>query len=112
MARSGGNAFVVSLQAADVGELDHVPELGRLHGAMVRRVHLQGLVNPPPMVEVDVASQNPAQVKLVQDDDIVKALAAQRPDDPLRVGVLPGTSWCCGTSSMSRLRTRRRKVAP
>ena len=36
----------MSLETADIGELDHLAEFGRLHGTMFRRVHLQGLVNP------------------------------------------------------------------
>ncbi len=52
---SGGSPLVVSLKSADIGELDDLAKLGRLDGTMFRRVHLQGLVNPPAMLEVDVA---------------------------------------------------------
>ena len=41
-----------------------------------RGVHIQGLMDSPLMVEVDVASENPAQVPLVEDEHIIQALAA------------------------------------
>lgn len=65
--RSGRAPLVVSLESAGIRKLDHLPEIGWLHRAMVGRVHVQGLMNPPPVVEVDVASHNPAQVVLVAD---------------------------------------------
>ena len=79
----------MSLESADIRELDNLPETGRLHGAMVGRVHLQGLMNPPLVIEIGIASQNSAQVPLVQDNDIVETLAAQGPNHPFRVGPVP-----------------------
>ena len=39
--RSSGAPPVVPLKAAELGELDDLPELGWLHWAMFGRVHLQ-----------------------------------------------------------------------
>ena len=63
--QSGGAPLVVSLEAANIWKLDDFPARGRLHGAMVWRVHLQGLMDTPPMVEIDVGPENSAQVLLV-----------------------------------------------
>jgi len=39
--RSGGASLVVSLETADIRELDHLAELERLGGTMLRGVNLQ-----------------------------------------------------------------------
>ena len=41
---------------------------------------------------MDVRAQDPAQMPLVHHDHMVKTLAANRADDPLDVGILPGRS--------------------
>jgi len=76
----------------DIGEFHDLPALRQLDGTMLGRVRRQGPVNAPPMIEVDVALKGPAQVLLVQDDDIVQALSAQCTDHPLRVRILPRAS--------------------
>jgi len=82
--QSGGAPLVMSLQAADIRKLDDLPARWRLHGTMVRRIHLKRLMNAPSMVEIDVGPENAAQVPLVKDNDVVKALAAKGADYPLR----------------------------
>ncbi len=84
----------MSLEAADVRKLDDLPARGRLHGAMLWRVHLQGLMDAPPMVEIDVGTENAAQVALVKDNDVVQALSTEGPDHPFGVGILPRTPRC------------------
>jgi len=41
MGRSGGTPLVMTLKAADIRELDDLPELGRLHRAMLGGVRFQ-----------------------------------------------------------------------
>ncbi len=43
-----------------------------------------------PVVVTDVFMENAPQVALVEDDDVVQALTAQRSDHPLREGVRVG----------------------
>jgi len=92
--QSGGTPLVVSLEAANIWKLDDFPALGRLHGSMVWRVHLQGLMDSPPMVEINVGTENAAQVPLVKDNDGVQALSTKGPDNPFDVGILPRTPRC------------------
>jgi hypothetical protein len=91
---SGGAPLVVPLEAANIWKLDDFPARGRLHGAMIWRVHLQGLMDSPPMVKIDVRTDNAAQVPLVKDNDVVQALSTERPDNPFGVGILPRTPRC------------------
>ncbi len=99
--QSGGAPLVVPLEAADVRKLDDFLARGRLHGAMVWRVHLQGLMDFPPMVEIDVGTENAAQVPLVNDNDVVQALSTQGPDNPFDVGILPRTPRCGDQRNLS-----------
>ena len=77
----GCTPLVVSLEAADIWKLDDRPARGRLHGAMIWRVHLKRLMNAPLMVEIDVGTENTAQVLLVNDNDVVQTLSTERPND-------------------------------
>jgi hypothetical protein len=79
----------MTLKATDIRKLDDFPEFARPHRAMLGGVHLQRLMNSPPVIEVDVAQQTSAQVALMQDDDVVQTLAAQGADQSLGVRILP-----------------------
>ena len=81
----GRLTLVMMLNSTDVGELDDFTDLGRLHGARIGTVHLQRAVNSPPMVVVEVACKDSLEVALVQDNDMVKALAADGADEPLDI---------------------------
>jgi hypothetical protein len=42
------------------------------------------------MMILKIARQDAAQVTLVADDNVIQAFAADRTDEPLDVGILPG----------------------
>ena len=54
-----------------------------------RTIHVQRPVCAPAMIIVEISSQEPPQMSLVQDDHVVQAFAADAPDEPFNVGVLP-----------------------
>src|ERR1700737_4164528 len=43
-----------------------------------------------------IVFQNPAQMFLAQDNDVVQTLAPDRPDQPFGKAILPRRSWCDG----------------
>src|SRR5712671_3147680 len=46
------------------------------------------------VVVTRIGSQGPAQMRLTKNDDMVQALAADRPDQPLGKAILPRRGWC------------------
>jgi hypothetical protein len=52
-------------------------------------IHVQRPVRAPVMIILEVTSQEPSQMPLVQDDHVIQALATDAPDEPLDVGVSP-----------------------
>ena len=52
----------------------------------IRRLHSQAPVRPA-MVVADVAMEHPLGVALIADDDVIEAVAAERPDHAFREGV-------------------------
>src|SRR6202041_4200820 len=46
------------------------------------------------IVIVGVGFQDPAQMHLAQDDDVVHTLTPDRSDQPFGKAVLPGRGWC------------------
>src|SRR5262245_35597592 len=81
------------MQAADLGDGHNGTQLRRLNAPRQRCVPLQGEVRPRLVVVADVLLENPLEMVLADDDQVVQALAADRSDDSLGVGVLPGRLW-------------------
>src|SRR5437899_8138301 len=78
------------MQTADLGYSNDGPERRRLNAPRHRCVPLQGEVWPRLVVVADVLLENPLEMVLAEDDQVVQALPAYRPYDSLGVGVLPG----------------------
>src|SRR5215813_1091766 len=57
-----------------------------------RTIHVQRPVCAPIMIIVEVFGQEPAQMSLVQDDHVVQAVAANAPDQPFDIRILPRTA--------------------
>ncbi len=80
----------MAIEAAGFRDLHDMPVLGPLHSPRNGAVHGERAVTAPTMVMLEVAEE-PPQVPLIEDDDVVQALVANAPDHPLDEGVLPGT---------------------
>ena len=89
---SGGDALVMVVQAADLGNFGHATLSRRLDLTWFGAVQLEGLMGPPAVVVVEVIGQQPFQMPLVDHDHVVEAFAADRPDQSLDVRALPGAS--------------------
>lgn len=60
------------------------------HGPMARRILGQRQMRPGFIVIAGVGSEDPAQMGLAEDDDMIEAFAADRADQSLHMPVLPG----------------------
>jgi len=69
---------------------------GRLNRTGGRRIFIQCPVRPDLVVIAGVSLQDPAQMRLAQDDDMVDALAPDRSDQSFGKTVLPRRRWCDG----------------
>src|SRR5215813_10256329 len=56
-----------------------------------RTIHVQRPMRTPVMIVMEVFGQEPPQMALVQDDHMVQAVAANTPNKPLDVRILPRT---------------------
>jgi hypothetical protein len=54
-----------------------------------RTIHIQAPVRAPAMIILEVRRQEPPHMSLVQDDHVIQAFAADTPDEPLNVRILP-----------------------
>ena len=91
-ARSGGLPFVAMVQTADFGS-DH-DAAGWLDGAFHRSILAEREVRARPLVVRDVGLKDSTKMPLIEDDDVVQTLAADRADDAFNVGILPGRARC------------------
>ena len=87
--RSGGEAFVALMKPADLRNRDHLAAVRRLDGASIRAVFVERQMGPRAVIVIDVREQDAAQMALVDHEYMIQALAANRADDSLDVGILP-----------------------
>jgi len=77
------------MEASETGKGDDVAVLGRLFGAVLRRVLPQGEVHSVLVIPVAELLKQALGVPLVQHDQVVETFTAQRADHPLRKRVHP-----------------------
>ena len=65
--RSGGEAFVAMVKAADLRNRDHLAVVWRLDGASTRAVFVERQMRPRAVIVIGVRGQDPAQMTLVKD---------------------------------------------
>ena len=82
------------MESADLWELDHLSQLRRLHGSRLGAVHVQGQVSTRPVVVAELGGQNPAEMSVVQDNDLVEVFAADAADKAFYEGRLSGAPGC------------------
>jgi hypothetical protein len=89
----GGAALVTMMQAADFGHRDDSATVGGLDRARIGGVLPKRQVRARPLIVGEVRVEQASEVPFAQNDHVVEALAANRPDDALDVRILPGGSW-------------------
>ena len=100
------------MQAADLRDRDDLPDPARHDRAWVGAILVERKMRACSMVVVDVARQDAAQMARIEDDEVIQTLAANRADQALDVGVLPGEQGAVTTSLMPIASTRLRKSVP
>ena len=82
------------MESADLGEGYHIAHLGRLDWTRIRAIVVQRPVGSQCVVVGRVASKNPQEVPLIEDDDVVEALSANRSVQSLTIRILPRRTGC------------------
>ena len=88
--RSGGAPLAVPIETASFLDLYDIAFLGSLDRARLGAVHGERAVAAPAVVVLEVVGEEPAQVTLTEDDDVVEALAANTADHAFGERILPG----------------------
>jgi hypothetical protein len=89
-AKSGGAAFVMVMQTADVWDLDNRATRWRLDRPRDGRILVQGEIRAPRVIVSEVALEVAVQRALVPHDDVIEALAPKRADHAFNERILPG----------------------
>jgi hypothetical protein len=77
------------VQAADFGKLHDPPCREDLNRPEIGRVLVEREVCERLMVVGEVAGQDAVEVSLAEGEHVIQALVPDRPDEPLREGILP-----------------------
>ncbi len=94
------------VESADEGQGDDTAEIGWLDGARLGGILLEREMRPRAVVVAEVALQMTTEMSLVQDNHVVKELAADRSDHALGEGVCQGERGAVRTSAMRMPFTR------
>jgi hypothetical protein len=90
---SRGLPLIMVMQPTHLWDFPDRANLRPLDRPWYRTIHVQCPVRSPGMVVREVAGQGLPEMALVQDDHVVQAVAADTPDQPLDVRILPWTLW-------------------
>ena len=74
------------MQTADLGYSNDGPERRRLNAPWDRSVPIQGEVGPRLVVVADILLENPPEMVLAENDEVVKAISADGSDRSLALG--------------------------
>ena len=88
--RSRGASFVAMVQTAHLWEGDNGACRRWLYGARLRTILAEREMRSALVMILKITRQDIAQVTFVKDDDVIQAFAADRADQALHIGVLPG----------------------
>jgi hypothetical protein len=78
------------MQTADLREGNNIACRGKLYATRPRAVLFEREMRSGVMMISKIARQYAAQVTLVEDDNLIQAFTADRTNETLGVGVLPG----------------------
>ena len=78
------------MQTADFGEGNNIADGGKLHATRPWAVLVERKMCSGVMMILKIARQDAAQVTLVEDDNVIQTFTADRTDETLGVGILPG----------------------
>src|SRR5262245_42256983 len=81
-------SLVMMMQPADLRDCDDLALRRRFDLSWSRRVPLQGLMWPGVVIVIEVLSQNPTQVILIDNNQVVETLSANRSDYAFGVWIL------------------------
>jgi len=90
LAISRGSTLVAMMQTADLREGNNIACGGKLHATRPGAVLVEREMRSGVMMILKIARQDAAQVTLVEDDNVIQTFTADRTDETLGVGVLPG----------------------
>jgi len=77
------------MESSDLGERDDLSEISVVDRPPFWRVLLECEMCPGAIVVARVRGEDPAEMPLVENDDVVQALSAQGANESLRIAVLP-----------------------
>jgi hypothetical protein len=78
------------MQATDFGNLHDPARPGELDGPDVRCILVEREMRASPVIVVEIAGQDAAQVPLTEDEHMIQTLAPDRTDKALGKRILPG----------------------
>ena len=90
----GGNAFVAMMEPANLRDLHDPTHRRKLNRSAYGCVLAQRQVSPRSLIVIEVGLQDAPQTGFIEDDHMIQALAPNRANQALDIGILPGRLWC------------------
>jgi hypothetical protein len=87
---SRGSTLIAMMQAPDLWEGNDIACGGKLYATRPWAVLVEREMRSGVLMILKIARQDAAQVALAEDDNVIQAFTANRTDETLDVGILPG----------------------
>ncbi len=81
------------MKAADLRNRDNSAAVGRFDFSLYRSVAFKGKVCSRLMIIDEVCPENSSEMSLVDNDEMIQSLSADRAYEPLTISILPGRPW-------------------
>ena len=79
------------VEAADLWKRDHFTVRYGLCGSRRRCVLRQRQMSPGAVIVGQISGERPSEMRLIEDDHVIKTLPTNGSDQPLDVGIVPRT---------------------
>jgi hypothetical protein len=80
------------MEATTFRQGDHPAHFRWLDRSGLWAIHLEGQMGATSVIIGDIRREHPLEMPYVEDDDMIEHVATDTPDEPLAVGILPGTA--------------------
>jgi hypothetical protein len=84
--------LIMMMEASYLRQGPHLAHFRWHDSSGVGAIHIKGKMGAKAMVIGEIRGKHAPEMPLVEDDDMIEHLAAETPDEPLAVGILPRTA--------------------
>src|SRR5215831_10473592 len=92
LSSSRGQPLIMVMKPPHFRPRDYPPGFRWLDSSGVWAIHLKGKMGAKSVIVSDICREHPLEMPVVEDNDMIEYVATDTSNEPLAVGILPGTA--------------------